>query len=107
MMSPAERSQRARVAALKQRAQGKGTDMAPAREAEKKRYLAKVDELYPGLPEPERQKRAIAMRKAHYAEMTYRSLRARAAKKKSATGSPSVALKEAGEHGSPDLSTKG
>ncbi len=75
MLSPEERSLRSRIAGLSATAQGK-TNTAPARAAFDRRFLNQVDPDGQ-LPEAERNRRAEAAKKAHFARMAYRSAQAR------------------------------
>lgn len=81
MLSPAERSTRARVAAFTRWA---GEDPRPqmqkAREGFERRFLDEVDPNRV-LPEAERNRRAAAARRAHFARLALASARARAARK--------------------------
>lgn len=50
---------------------------SPAREGFLRRFLTEVDAASPGLPEPERQRRAQALLKAHMCRLAMASVRAR------------------------------
>lgn len=54
---------------------------AAAREGRWRRYLEQVDEKTPGLPEPERQRRAAALRRADLARMSLKAAQARRARR--------------------------
>ena len=49
----------------------------PAREGFRQRFLREVDTISPGLPEPERQRRAEALLKAHMGRLAMKSAKAR------------------------------
>jgi hypothetical protein len=89
MLTPEQRSQRARVAALSQHAAGR-TNVGPAHAAARDRYrrlvLEQAAERGEELSEREIQRRAECLRKLHFARMTYRSLKARAARKTKSSG---------------------
>ena len=103
MLSPGERTLRARLAAYRMHAGG-GTNTKPARAAWEARFERQVDP--DGTLSPaERARRAAAAEKAHYTEMAYKSARARS--KKAAKKAPTVADTSAGAmsevgHGHPD-----
>ncbi len=81
-MSPAERALRSRLGGLQTAANGT-VNTVPARAAFDRRFLDQVD---PDriLSEPERERRATAARKAHFARLALRSARVRAGTKKAA-----------------------
>jgi hypothetical protein len=82
MLSPEERSLRARLAAYKMHSQG-GTNTKPARLAWEAKFEEQVDPHGTLSPE-ERARRAEAARKAHYTKMAYRSARARSKRARTA-----------------------
>lgn len=74
-LTPAQRSQRSRLAAQTRHAQGK-TNTAAARAAFDRRFLDEVDPERV-LPEAERLERAKAARSAHFTRMAFASSKAR------------------------------
>jgi hypothetical protein len=79
LLTPQERTLRARIAAFSLHAQG-GTNTLPARQ----RFFSRFDrEVDPEgvLPEGERQKRAAFARKAYYSKLALRSAQSRRARK--------------------------
>ncbi len=78
-LTPAERTCRARLAAYSMHARG-STNTGPARAAFEAKFLDLVDKDRV-LPEPIRLKRAAAARKAYYAKLAFRSVKARAARR--------------------------
>jgi hypothetical protein len=84
----AERSQRARIAALANLAQSGGTRVsAPARAAFLRRFEDEVDPTR-SLPEAERAERAEYARRRYFAALALRSARARARRAERDTGAP-------------------
>lgn len=79
-MTPAERILRARIGALSLHAQGK-TNTGPARAKFLARFETEVDPEGV-LPNAERQRRAQAARKAHFARMALKSAQTRSRKKR-------------------------
>lgn len=75
-LTPEQRSIRARLAALSQHAQGK-TNTGPAHQAFLDRFEREVDPEGI-LPDPERQRRALAARRAYFQRLALRSSIARA-----------------------------
>lgn len=75
-MSPAERSLRARIGALRVHAAGK-TNTGPARQAFAARFYADVPE---DLPQAERDRRADYARRAYMAGLSLKASKARAAR---------------------------
>ena len=75
MLSPEERSLRARIGGLTAAARGK-TNTGPARAAFEQRFYDLVDPDGQ-LPEAERIRRAEAAKKAHFAWMAFKSAQAR------------------------------
>jgi hypothetical protein len=74
-LTPAQRSQRSRLAAQTRHAQGR-TNTAPARAAFEQRFIDQVDPDRV-LPESERAKRAEAARSAHFTKMALASSKSR------------------------------
>lgn len=74
-LTPAQRSQRSRLAAQTRHAQGR-TNTVPARAAFEQRFIDQVDPDRT-LPEAERLKRAEAARSAHFTRMALASSKAR------------------------------
>jgi len=80
-VTPEERSQRARIAALtrwsKERPAEQGVKM---RAGFDKRFYDQVDAESPGLDEVERERRVVALRKLHFTQLAYKSAKAQAKK---------------------------
>ena len=84
MVSPEERSARARIAAYTKHAKHNPAETCRvAREAFDRRFLDEVDPDRT-LPEDERNRRATYARKAYYARLALKSAQARRARKASA-----------------------
>jgi hypothetical protein len=82
-LSPSARTLRARIAALTRAAHYDGREVtAAARATFLAGFLEQVDQDRPGLPEAERQRRAIALRRAHFARLSFQSAKARAGRGK-------------------------
>lgn len=82
MLSPEERSLRARIGAHALHAAHDSRELTTnARAAFHGRFLKQVDEASPGLQEEERLRRAEHLLRAHMARLALRSARARAARK--------------------------
>jgi hypothetical protein len=105
-LDPGLRSLRARVAAFARAAQYDGRDVtAKARATFLASFLQRVDADQPGLPEAERQRRAHALRKAHFSRMAFESAKARRghspahtqAPRDAAFGSVTVTIAEAAD----------
>ena len=79
-LTPAERTLRARIGAFSLHAQGR-TNTAPARKAFMERFEHEVDPKGV-LPKEERQRRAQAAKKAHFAKLALKSARKRRSNKK-------------------------
>lgn len=78
-LSPEQRRQRARIAALTRWSR---EDPAPATKKARDAFLQRfLDAVPPNLPETERMRRAIAARRAHMASLALKSSRARCARK--------------------------
>jgi hypothetical protein len=82
-LSPSARTLRARIAALTRAAHYDGREVtAAARSTFLASFLEQVDRDHPGLPEAERQRRAIALRRAHFTRLSFLSSKARASARK-------------------------
>jgi hypothetical protein len=80
-LSPEQRSLRASIAAHEMHARYDGRQItANARAGFRQRFLKQVDAASPDLPEPERQRRADHLLKAHMQRLALASSRARARK---------------------------
>lgn len=78
-LTPAQRSQRARIAAHTRWARD-GERKANAQRGQAgllTKFLTEVDAVTPGLPEAERIRRAESLRRAHMAKLAFQSSRAR------------------------------
>jgi hypothetical protein len=94
MLSPTERSLRARIGAYELHAQYDPVETtAKARQTFLARFLDQVDPDQ-SLPEAERQRRAVAARKAHFARLALKSARSRSKGKRKATVADAVAISE-------------
>jgi hypothetical protein len=79
-LSPEQRSLRASIAAHEMHARNDSrTVTANARAGFLAKFLAEVDALEPGLPEPERLRRAEHLLRAHMKRLALRSAKARKA----------------------------
>lgn len=84
MLSPSERTIRARLAAHALHGTRDSRDLtAAARQAFDNKFLAQVDAASPSLPEAERQKWAWHLRQAHFQRLALKSAQARSARKQS------------------------
>jgi hypothetical protein len=82
MLSPEERSLRARIGAHALHGAHDSRELtANARAAFLNRFILQVDDATPGLPESERLRRAEHLFRAHMAKLALKSARVRAARK--------------------------
>jgi hypothetical protein len=81
MLTPSERAMRGRIGGYRRwvAETDRTAATAPARSAFLRRFLDATD---PSLPDDVRAKQAEAARRAHFAELAYRSARARSARSK-------------------------
>lgn len=80
-LSPEQRSVRASIGGHARAGKYGGREVtAKARAGFRQRFLKQVDEVSPDLPEPERQRRADHLLKAHMQRLALASSRARARK---------------------------
>lgn len=80
-LSPEQRSLRASIGGHARAGKYDGREItANARDGFRQRFLKQVDEASPDLPEPERQRRADHLLKAHMQRLALASSRARARK---------------------------
>lgn len=77
-LTPEQRSQRARLAALTRWSRESGAaQMARAQDGLFQRFRREVEAEFPDLPEAELERRALARRRAHMTRLAYQSSRAR------------------------------
>ena len=77
-LTPAQRSQRARIAAHTRWAkESPAANAARGQAGLLAKFLAEVDADTPGLPESERIRRAESLRRAHMARLAFRSAKVR------------------------------
>lgn len=78
-MTPSERALWGRAGAAVSRSRHSPRDLtARAREAFLNKFLTEAQTMWPDLPRPELERRANELRKAHFARLAAKSVRARA-----------------------------